>query len=51
MAKQIDAGMDKSEYRPPHRNCTRSRSQDSIGANALEKLASRTVSAKGNPRS
>ena len=50
-AKQIDAEMDKSEYRPPHRNCTRSRSQDSIGANALEKLATRTVSAKGNPRS
>jgi hypothetical protein len=35
MAKQIDAGMDKSEYRPPHRNCTLSGSQEPFGDRPL----------------
>ena len=51
IAKQIDAEMDKSGYVPPHRNCTRSGSQDSLGANALVKLLARAVSAKGKARS
>ena len=51
IAKQIDAEMDKSGYVPPHRNCTRSGSQDSLGANALVKLLARAVSAKGILRS
>jgi hypothetical protein len=43
MAKQNDAEMDKSGYVPPHRNCTPSGSQDSLGANALGKLVARAV--------
>ena len=46
MAKQIDAEMDKSEYRPPHRNCTGCRSQDPLGANALENALVQGIIAK-----
>jgi|EP01049_Picozoa_sp_SAG25_P015999 hypothetical protein len=38
MAKQIDAGMDKSEYRPPHRNCTPSGSQEPFGDRPLRNV-------------
>jgi hypothetical protein len=34
-AKQIDAEMDKSEYRPPHRNCTPLGSHDLLGASSM----------------
>ena len=46
MAKQIDAEMDKSEYRPPHRNCTPSGSQDLLGANVLENVLVQGIIAK-----
>ena len=35
MAKQIDAEMYKSEYRPPHRNCTPPGSHDPLGASSM----------------
>jgi hypothetical protein len=45
-AKQNDVEMDKSEYRPPHRNCTGCRSQDPLGANALENALVQGIIAK-----
>eukprot|EP01047_Picozoa_sp_COSAG01_P080627 COSAG01_NODE_15751_length_1303_cov_2.601329_2_plen_111_part_00 len=51
MAKQIDAEMDKSEYRPPNRNCTSSGSQASLGANPLRHDLVRGVSVEGRLRS
>ena len=51
MAKQNDVEMDKSEYRPPHRNCTRSGSQASFGANPLRHDLVCGVSVEGRLRS
>ena len=51
MAKQIDAEMDKSEYRPPHRNCTPLGSHVALGANPLRHDLVCGVSVEGKVRS
>ena len=50
-AKQIDAEMDKSEYRPPHRNCTPLGSHDLLGDKPLRNALVCEVSRKQIMRS
>ena len=50
-AKQIDAEMDKSEYRPPHRNCTPLGSHDPLGDKPLRNALVCEVSRKRIMRS